>query len=147
MGLFIFAGGLIRESCIFWRIKMKKSHVWLGMFAVLVFGLAIGGCASAPVGADLSPSDSQAVVTVVRGSARSGAAIKWVIMIDGVEAGRVGNNGTTRILVDNGQRSIQIVWSTVASDTLEFTADSNELFFGAQHVYVNHWPAIDLKAR
>ena len=126
---------------------MKKAQVWMGMFAVLVFGLAIGGCASAPVGADLSPSDSQAVVTVVRGSARSGAAVKWVIMIDGVEAGRVGNNGTTRILVDNGQHSIQIVWSSVSSDTIEFTAGSNELFFDAQLVYVNHWPTINLRAR
>jgi len=126
---------------------MKNLKVWMGMVAVVVFGLAIGGCASSPVGADLVPSASQAVVTVTRGSAWSGAAVKWIILIDGVEAGRVGNNGTTRILVDNGQRSIQIAWSYVTSDTIEFRAGSNELFFDVQHLYINHFPALALKAK
>ena len=131
---------------------MKNTQVWLGMFAVLVFGLAIGGCASSPVGADLSPSESQAVVTVVRGPNANGpgfqgAAAKWVIMIDGVEAGRVGNKGTTRVLVDNGQHSIQIVWSSVKTGIIEFTANSNELFFDTQLVFVNRFPTLALKAR
>ena len=126
---------------------MKKTQVWLGMFAVLVFGLAIGGCASSPVGVDLVPSASQAVVTVARGSAWQGAAVKWVIRIDGVEVGRVGNKGTTRILVDNGRRNIQIVWSTAKSDIIEFTAGSNELFFNVHTVYRNNWPTLILKAR
>ena len=131
---------------------MKNKYVRLGMFAILVFGLAIGGCSSSPVGIDLTPNESQAVVTVVRGSNVGGSGLQgvlanWVIMVDGVEAGRVGNNGTTRILVDNGRHTIQIVWSYVKSDIIEFTANSNVIFFDTQQVFVNRLPTLTLKSR
>ena len=133
---------------------MKNTQVWLGMFVVLVFGLVVGGCASAPAaGIELFPSDSQAVVTVVRGPnvgapGFQGAAANWVIFIDGVEAGRVGNLGTTRFLADNGQRSIQIFWMNVKSDIVEFTVDSNEIIFDVQAVWRgNNLPVLELRSR
>ena len=132
---------------------MKNKKMWLGMFAIVIFGLAIGGCASSPVGADYLPNNSQAVVTVVRepnvgAPGSQGAAAKWVIMIDGVEAGKVGNKGTTKVLVDNGQHSIQIVWMNIKSDTVEFTAGSNELIFGTRAVWKDiSLPVLELGSR
>ena len=111
---------------------MKNKETWFGMlFMVLALGVVFVGCASAPVGADLTPSNSQAVVSVTRQHSAYGSLAKWVILIDGVEAGKVANNGKTNVLVDNGSHTIQLDWMGVKTSILEFTADSNEILFWA----------------
>jgi len=122
----------------------------LGMCIVLF--LVIGGCATSPVGADLSPNGSQAVITVVRGenvgaSGFQGAAAKWPILIDGVEVGKLGNKGTVKVLVENGQHTVQTMsHKTVVSEIIEFTANSNELIFDS-HLVFSPFPAMIIRAR
>ena len=114
------------------------------LLIVTVIGIAVLGCASGPTGADLTPSSTQAVINVTRLSAAQGSLARWNIIIDGVDVGTVSNNSVTRILVDNGQRTIQIRWSNLLSDEITFTAASNEVSFTVETYYRNNFPALRL---
>jgi hypothetical protein len=117
---------------------MAKKRLLLGLMAVTVVLLFLGGCASAPI----QPAVSQTVIGISRHSSVSGVGIvgSMDIYIDGRIAQTLGKkpkNITLKtgemayIPVNNGVHTIYVKFSTIQSETINFTASGGTLSFVA----------------
>ena len=110
---------------------MKKIGVCILAGIVSGIVLFLSGCAGAP--SNLPPISDQAVVTITREYQYANTPTPIYIFIDNKKAGTVKNvkNSRLQIPVKNGTHTIRAKGTglLVLSETLTFTADSNELVF------------------
>jgi hypothetical protein len=114
------------------RFMKNLKRILLGLLVltgILTMSCATTGAASAPV----IPGPDESVVVVQRKSTILGAAIPMRVYIDGEYRLSVGNGGTERITVPNGEHSIWTGSTKVdSSSSLPFMVYSEEItFFGS----------------
>jgi archaellum component FlaF (FlaF/FlaG flagellin family) len=119
----------------------KRIHTTLAALITINLLLSTLGCvtAASAKNAELVPDSSQAILTVVRITAggmgtRLGDPAEYDIVVDGNKVETVAKNQRVKVLVPNGTHTLQVGRGKLNSETLNFTADSNELQF---HAYID----------
>ena len=103
----------------------------IGIVFALTIGLIVIGCVSVPEG-QLSPNNSQSVVSVRRSNSNIEKGRRMEIFIDGRSQNKtVENGGQGQVLVMNGLHNIQVKVGKLESQMLTFDCSSEVVEFMA----------------
>ena len=122
---------------------MLNKKTWMGAFVILVLGVMLTGCATAPSGINQSveavaitvnPGANESVIVIQRTRTAVASAVSMRVWINGDElASGIRNGNEIQIIVPNGEHTIQAGSTSVdRGNSITFSVNEEAIFFFAE---------------